>query len=309
MVERSGTTEIMLVPIPLWDYEVPTPPYQYATLLAHAGEMKSYGVELAISGVPVRTKDWTWTTTPTLAWNHCYISKLSDPSKGFNYTQTTSGSIGGENGLMNTNTQILIEGESIGEFYGYKYYGRNSDGTWFYSKPTGGYTSSPVESHRQTLGNAQPALTYGWNNVVKWRDLDVTIFFRGVLGNKILNVTRLAYGPQASMSSNVFMYDVTENKDGVVYANKTDFSDYYLENGSYIKLDNVTVGYTFRFKQNNYIQSLRLYATGQNLFTITKYSGQDPEVNTTDVWSAGIDAVSFYPRTASFMFGLNMTLF
>lgn len=293
----------------LWDYEVPTPPYQYATLLANAGEMKSYGVELAISGVPVKTKDWTWVTTPTLAWNRCYISKLSDPEKGFNYTQTTSGGIGGDNGLMNTNTQILIEGQSIGEFYGYKYYGQRSDGTWVYETPAGGYTSSPTESQRQTLGNAQPYLTYGWNNTIKWRDLDITLFFRGVIGNKILNVTRLAYGPQADLSSNVFMYDVTKNPDGIVYANKTDFSDYYLEDGSYLKLDNLTVGYTFRFKENKYIQSLRLYATGQNLFTITKYSGQDPEVNTTDVWGAGIDAVSFYPRTASCMIGLNMTLF
>ena len=109
---------------------------------------------------------------------------------------------------MNTNTQILIEGQSIGEFYGYQFYGIKSDGSWVYTTPAGGYTSSPVESHRQALGNAQPAVTYGWNNTVKWRNLDMTIFFRGVIGNKILNVTRLAYGPQKSMSSNVFMYDI-----------------------------------------------------------------------------------------------------
>ena len=303
----------------LWDYEVPTPPYQYPTLLANAGAMDSYGVELAISGVPVKTKDWTWVSTPTIAWNRCYISKLSDPEKGFNYTQTTSGGIGGENGLMNTNTQILIEGQSIGEFYGYQFYGIKSDGSWVYTTPAGGYTSSPVESHRQPLGNAQPAVTYGWNNTVKWRDLDFTVFFRGVIGNKILNVTRLAYGPQESMSSNVFMYDINDptvkagsqkgQDKGILYTNKTDFSDYYLEDGSYLKLDNITVGYTFRFKENKYAQSLRLYATAQNLFTISKYSGQDPEVNTTNVWGAGIDDVSFYPSTASCMVGVNLTLF
>ena len=220
---------------------------------------------------------------------------------------------------MNTNTQILIEGQSIGEFYGYKFYGVKSDGSWVYETPAGGYTSSPVESHRQALGNAQPAITYGWNNTVKWRDLDMTIFFRGVIGNKILNVTRLAYGPQASMSSNVFMYDIKDPRvkagvqkgedKGILYTNKTDFSDYYLEDGSYLKLDNITVGYTFRFKENKYAQSLRLYATAQNLFTISKYSGQDPEVNTTNVWGAGIDDVSFYPSTASCMIGVNLTLF
>ena len=299
----------------LWDYEVPTPPYQYPTLLANAGEMKSYGVELAISGIPVKTKDWTWVSTPTVAWNRCYISKLSDPSKGFNYTQTTSGGIGGENGLMNTNTQILIEGQSIGEFYGYKFFGIKDDGSWVYTTPAGGYTSSPVESHRQALGNAQPAVTYGWNNTIKWRDLDITIFMRGVIGNKILNVTRIAYGPQSSLSSNIFMHDVLNHyyyngKDmGIINSNKTDFSDYYLEDGSYLKLDNITVGYTFKFDDNKYIKSLRLYATAQNLFTLTSYSGQDPEVNTTNVWGAGIDDVSFYPTTASCMFGVNLTLF
>jgi TonB-linked SusC/RagA family outer membrane protein len=293
----------------LWDYEVPTPPYQHPTLLANAGEMASYGVELALTGVPVKTKDWTWTSTPTIAWNRCYITKLSDPSKGFNYTQTTSGSTGGENGLQNTNTQILTEGQAIGTFYGYNYYGMKSDGTMMYITPAGGYTSSPNEGQRMVIGNAQPILTYGWNNTIKWRDLDITIFFRGVIGNKILNVMRLAYGPQASQSMNVFMYDVVKNPDGVIYPNKSAFSSYYLEDGSYLKLDNITVGYTWKFKENKYIHSLRLYGTAQNLFTITKYSGQDPEVNTTSVWSAGIDKDNFYPRTGSVMVGLNMTLF
>lgn len=298
----------------LWDYEVPTPPYQFPTLLANAGEMNSYGVEFAISGVPVKTKDWTWVSTPTVAWNRCYISKLSDPSKGFNYTQTTSGGIGGENGLMNTNTQILVEGQSIGEFYGYKFEGMKSDGSWVYSTPAGGYTSSPVEGHRQTLGNAQPAVTFGWNNMVKWRNFDMTVFFRGVIGNKVLNVTRLAYGPQASMSSNVFMYDVKnhymqDGKDrGVVYTNKTDFSDYYLEDGSYMKLDNITFGYNFKPKGNKYVENMRVYFTGQNLLTLTKYSGQDPEVNTTNVWSAGIDYCDFYPTVANFLVGVNISL-
>ena len=294
----------------LWDYEVPCPPNQYPTMLANAGQMSSYGVELALSGVPVKTKDWQWTSTLTLAWNHCYITKLSDPELGFNYTQTTSGGVG-ENGIQNTNTQILIEGQSIGAFYGYKFV-RFEDGDWVYITPSGGLVPDPSEDSRQVLGNAQPAVTFGWNNSVKWRDLDIALFFRGVAGNKILNVTRWAYGPQSSQSMNVFMYDINNNPynnpDGVTYANKKSFSDYYLEDGSYLKLDNITVGYTFRFKENKYIESLRLYGTAQNLFTITGYSGQDPEVNTTSVWSAGIDYTSFYPRTGTFQLGINLNL-
>lgn len=292
----------------LWEYEVPTPPYQYPYLLANAGQMDSYGVELAVSGVAVKTKDWSWTTTPTIAFNRNVITKLSDPEKGFNYKQTTSGGVG-ENGIMNTNTQILIEGESVGAFYGYKFAGFKSDGTWMFKTPQGGYTSDPNEGQRQVIGNAQPLFTYGWNNVIRYKNLDVTLFFRGVYGNDVLNVTRWAYGPSASQSMNVYLQDAMPNKDGkVVYTNKSQFSDYYLEDGSYLKLDNLTVGYTFGLKQNKYVQSLRLYATGQNLFTLTAYSGQDPEVNTTGVWDAGIDYPDFYPTVATFMLGVNLTL-
>ncbi len=292
----------------LWDYEVPTPPYQYSTLLANAGQMDSYGIELSISGIPVQTKDWTWITTPTFAFNKNYITKLSDPSKGFNYKQTTSGGVG-ENGLMNTNTQILIEGQSVGAFYGYKLAGFKSDGTWMYYTPAGGYVSAgnAMDSDRQVIGNAQPWFTFGWNNTVKYKNFDLTIFLRGVVGNKILNVTRWAYGPQASTSSNIFRVDAIEGD--VVYSNKINFSDYYLEDGSYLKIDNLTLGYNFFFKENKYIERLRLYVTAQNLLTITKYSGQDPEVNTTNVWSAGIDYPDFYPTVGTFMIGVNLTLF
>ena len=289
----------------LWDYEVPTPPYQYPTLLANAGQMDSYGIELAISGVAVKRGDWTWTTTPTISFNRNVITKLSDPSKGFNYKQTTSGGVG-ENGIMNTNTQILIEGQSVGAFYGYKFLAIK-DGNWYFKTPAGGVvdTSTAAEAYRQVIGNAQPLFTYGWNNTIRWKNVDASLFFRGVYGNDVLNLTRWAYGPRGSAADNVFMKDITKKK--TVYSNKTLFTDYYLEDGSYIKLDNVTVGYTFNFKENSLVDNLRIYLTGQNLLTITKYSGQDPEVNTTSVWDAGIDYCDFYPTVANVQFGLNIS--
>ncbi|MDD3077786.1 MAG: SusC/RagA family TonB-linked outer membrane protein [Paludibacter sp.] len=299
----------------LWEYEVPTPPYQFETLLANAGQMDSYGVELAVSLVPVKNKDWNWTTTPTISFNKNTITKLSDPSKGFNYKQTTSGSVG-ENGIMNTKTQLLMEGSPVGEFYGYKFAGwmtdggtltndyNQSNGTWMFKTPAGGYTSDPTESQRMSLGSAQPWLTYGWNNMIRYKNIDLTLFFRGVLGNKVLNVTRWAYGPSASQSMNVFLKDAREG----VLINKTYFSDYYLEDGSYIKLDNVSLGYSVPLKNNKYIQSLRLYTTAQNILTLTNYSGQDPEVNTTSVWDSGIDYPDFYPTVATFLIGCNITI-
>ena len=74
-----------------------------------------------------------------------------------------------------------------------------------------------------------------------------------------------------------------------------------------MKLDNVTVGYTFKMKENSLVDNLRIYLTGQNLLTITKYSGMDPEINTTSVWNAGIDYCDFYPTVSTVMFGLNIS--
>lgn len=289
----------------LWDYEVPTPPYQYPTLLANAGVMDSYGVELSISAIPVKTDDFTWTTTPTLSYNHNVITRLSDPEKGFNYKQTTSGGVG-ENGIMNTNTQILIEGQSVGTFYGYKLL-TIKDGVWYYQTPAGGVIDSAgaAEGYRQPLGNAQPWFTFGWDNSFRYKNFDATVFLRGVVGNKILNLTRWAYGPRPSAADNIFMKDVS--KTNTVLSNKEQFSDYYLEDGSYVKLDNITVGYTFKLKEKSLIDHLRVYVTGQNLATLTAYSGQDPEVNTTSVWSAGIDYCDFYPTVATVLFGVNIS--
>ncbi len=299
----------------LWYYEVPTPPYQYTTLLANAGEMLSYGVELAVTGVPVKRGNWTWTSGLTLAWNQNHITKLSDPSKGFNYSTSPQGSLYGNkfNG-SDSYTQILEEGGIVGQFYGYKWLGFDSNGAWVYEDEYGGPTTNPTTADKQYLGSAQPAVTYGWNNTVKWKDLDITIFFRGVIGNKVLNATRFMYTPDGTdplTDYNFFVKDVASHKGlngGPVFADYQHFSDYWLEDGSYLKCDNITIGYTFKFPESKYVSSLRIYGTGQNLFTITSYSGLDPEINTSCIDYPGIDINNYYPKTASFLFGVNLNL-
>ena len=161
------------------------------------------------------------------------------------------------------------------------------------------------------------AVTYGWNNTVRYKNLDVTVFLRGVIGNKILNATRFMYTPDGTDKTtdyNFFVKDVASGNgptknNGAIFADYNHFSDYWLEDGSYLKCDNITVGYTFKFKENKYARSLRLYATGQNLFTITSYSGLDPEINTSCIDYPGIEINNFYPKTASFLFGINLNLF
>ena len=299
----------------LWEYDVPTPPYQYNKLLANAGEITSKGIEIALTGIPVKTRDWEWASTFTIAFNDNKIKKLSDPDKGFNYSEMLTGSVW-ENGLANVTTQKIVEGESVGTFYGYKVTEVKNNGALVYEKwskedaAAGLCDEKEVGQNKlQVIGRAQPIFTYGWNNTIRWRDLDITLFFRGNYGNDILNVKRWAYGPtKAVLSGNVFMKDVHALAEGNGAYRQNKFSDYYLEDGSFFKLDNITVGYTFRFKDNQYIQSLRLHATAENVFTLCSYSGIDPDVNTSDVWNPGIDASGFYPSTCNVMVGVNLTL-
>ena len=298
----------------LWEYDVPTPPYQFNKLLANAGEIVSKGIEIAVTGVPVQTKDWEWNSTFTIAFNDNKIIKLSDPEKGFNYSEMLTGGVG-ENGLMGVNTQKIVEGESVGTFYGYKFRGLDKKGNPVYEKWTkadfqaGLCEEKQVGTNKlQAIGSAQPIFTYGWNNTIRWRDLDLTLFFRGNVGNDILNVKRWAYAPQKVAGLNVFMKDVYALANGAGMYRQGKLSDYYLEDGSFIKLDNITLGYTFRFKNNDYIQSLRLHATAENVFTLTRYSGIDPEVNTSDVWNPGIDGSGFYPSVCNVLVGVNLTL-
>lgn len=296
----------------LWDYAVPTPPYAYPTLLDNAGQMDSFGVELVLNAEVIRGKDFSWTTTPTIAFNRNYITKLKNEAKNIDYDITTSGGVG-ENGIMNTNTQIIKEGSSVGAFYGFKFLGWRSNGDWVFDDPNSSApvsTATATDAERQIIGNAQPLFTYGWNNTFRYKNFDATIFMRGVFGNDVLNVTRWAYGASSSQAMNVFMKDIAVDYQGQqrsIYSNKTHFCDYYLEDGSYLKVDNITIGYTHKFPQGSSVENLRFYLTAQNILTLTNYSGLDPEVDTNSVWSAGIDYCDFYPTVATFLFGVNLT--
>ena len=294
----------------LWWYNVPTPPYQYDKLLANAGEMTSMGMEYAITGIPVKTKDWEWASTWTMSFNKNRIDKLSDPSQNFNYDVKYVGEVSG-NKLNGSKTQILQEGQPVGCWYGYKWTGAyDANMRCIYEDVSGpaGIPDGVIDDYDKTyLGSAQPKMEYGWNNTIRWKNLDISLFFRGVIGNKALNVARWAYGAsKGSNGLNVFMKDM--NSFGQTTYFQADFSDYYLEDASYLKLDNITIGYNIPLPENKYCKKLRVNFTVQNVFTISSYSGMDPaRVNTTSVEQTGVDYVNFYPTTRQFQFGVNAT--
>lgn len=291
----------------LWLYTVPTPPYQYGELLANAGEITAMGMEYAITGIPVKTKDWEWASTITLSFNKNRIDKLSDPEQDFNYDVKPTANITGNrlNGDGNK-TQILTEGQPIGMFYGFKWTGMFDNNMQCIYEDING-DGQITDEDKTYLGSAQPKMEYGWNNTIRWKDLEISLFFRGIVGNKALNVARWADAAgKGSNGANVFMYDVNHFGRTTFFQNR--FSDYYLEDASYLKLDNITIAYNVPLPENKYCKKLRLNFTVQNVFTVSGYTGMDPaRVNTTSIDRTGIDDINFYPSTRQFQFGVNAT--
>ncbi|WP_277121516.1 TonB-dependent receptor [Bacteroides ndongoniae] len=290
------------------DYEVSTNRYQYNRMWANVGDITNKGIEVSINAIPVQTKNFVWSTTLNLSHNKNTVDKLSNDTYSVNYINKANPNIGG---FSQTNSvQRIMEGEPIGTFYTYHWAGYNEDGVSIFDDYDAegnliGTTTNPGEEDRVKVGSAQPKLNLGWNNTLTYKNWTLTAFFQGVFGNKILNLTRAQYNnvTNIKVGKNGLKEIMTDQKpkDGGAQAP----SDRYLEDGSYLRLSTLSLGYNFG-KIGNWINNLKLTATCNNVFTITGYSGTDPEVSLGGV-EPGIDwRNSFYPRTRTFMLGLNV---
>ena len=204
-----------------------------------------------------------------------------------------------------------MEGEPIGTFYTYHWEGYNENGVSIFSHydEEGNYigtTTNPGEQDRVKIeGSAQPKLNLGWNNTLNYKNWTLTAFFQGTFGNKIMNLPRAQYNNVTNLGvgKNGLKEIIELNKPNDVNAQAP--SDRYIEDGSYLRLSTLSLSYDFG-KIGNWINNLKLTATCNNVFTITGYSGTDPEVSLGGV-EPGIDwRNSFYPRTRTFMLGLNV---
>ncbi len=283
----------------IWTYTVSATQFYVPTYITNVGKIGNKGVEVSINAIPVKSKNLTWNTTLTLSHNTNNVESLSNDKFKLDYIYV--GPVGdfGQSGM---NSQIIQEGHPIGQFYLWKYAGLNADGkSQFYTKD-GGLTINPSTSDRFYEGNAQPKMTGGWYNSISYKNFNLDFLFRGVTGNKILNVTmsNLNYLAEAShFNMPKFAMDEKITDDRSHYT-----SSRYLEKGDFLRLDNITLAYTFKLK-NPIIKNLRVYSTVNNVFVITGYKGLDPEVfmggNT-----PGTDDGLYYPKTRTFMFGVNV---
>jgi len=286
----------------IWNYPVSTTKYLYPYLIANVGKISNKGIELQLNATPVKTKDFTWTTSITMSKNVNKVESLSNDQFP-TFTKIETAQIGGK-GQSGNPTQIIREGDPIGTFFVRQFAGRNNQGVSMFYKANGDTSKVVTVADFKASGSAQPKLMYGWSNDFTYKNFDFSFFLRGVAGNKILNGTLAALNDVNNASNNnIPKFSLGEPATDV---NSFYYSTRYIENGSYLRLDNATLGYTLKVNTTK-IKSARFYITANNLFIITKYRGIDPEISLGGI-EPGIDNNNFYPKTRTFMFGVNINL-
>ncbi len=295
----------------IWNYPVSTNIYPYGEMNANVGDITNTGIEFTINAVPVQTKDFRWTTTLNLSHNRNKVNKLSNSTYSVKYRNWGNPNIAGI--ASNGEVERIMEGEALGTFWTYEWAGYNSNGqSQFYvhdpetGERTGELTTDPKDTDKTKVGSALPKLTYGWNNTLIYKNWSLTAFFQGNIGNKIMNATRAHYSSRSLLAGgkNVLSY-VLDDPNWKTDDHYNYPSDRYLENGSYLRLSTLTLGYTFK-DLGGWLQSIQVYGTAKNVFTITGYKGLDPEVNLGGL-QPGLDLrETFYPHTRSFIFGVKV---
>ena len=292
----------------IWSYPVSTTQYIYGWMDANVGEMTNKGIELTLNAVPVRTKNFTWNTTINLSHNKNTVDKMQNDV--FHTTNLTQGDPMVAGVSANGWTQKIMEGEPLGTFYTYQYAGTVNGRSEYYvldenGKRTGETTNNPGLKDRAITGCAQPKLNAGWNNTLSYKNWNLTAFLTGVFGNDVYNSARAHYtSAQMFSDGKNVLKEFLNNPAGDASGSLP--SDRFIEKGSYVRLQTLSLSYTFRNCFNDWIQDLTLYGTANNLFTITSYKGLDPEVNLGGI-DPGIDyRWSRYPHTRTFMVGVKI---
>lgn len=286
----------------LFEYVVPRPPYQHDRMIANIGSMLNKGLEIALGYDLIKTEN----TTLTLGGNVALLQ---------NKVLTLGGSL---NGIpMNTNYvgwgatgAYLIEGQPVGTFNMLQHTGVDETGeeTVLDRDENGVIDQGNTSPDRYIAGSALPTYTYAVTPTLRHKNLDVSMLWRGSGGNKIYNNMRHSL----SMLEILGRANVLESAIPMGMRTSQYASDVWLEDGSFFRLDNVTVGYTVPLGNVKYIDRLRLSLTGNNLFLFTNYSGVDPEINVSGSNPGGFDLNTFggdrgaYPRARSFAVGLNV---
>lgn len=278
----------------LYTYSVPVPPNLYPSTFANVGTIDNSGIELTINATPVQTKQFRWDLGATISHNRNKLVRFSNDE--YEMVEIKTGYFPDD---LKMYTMRIVEGEPLGNFWGPKFLGFDDNGGAVYEDLDG--VDGITEADYQVIGNAYPDVLFSLSSTFTYKRLSLSFLLRGSIGNDVLNQSRVYYEGFGYFGTRNVLRSTLDYPD---YKESAYYSSRFVEDGSYLKLDNLTLGYDFDLK-SHVVSKLRLYVTAQNLFTITGYKGIDPEVSLSGL-QPGIDWYDFYPRTRTFVLGVNL---
>ena len=318
-IYRKKTSDLLLsVPIGQW--------WGFSSQVQNAGSIENKGIELSVNTNNVTAKDFSWSTSFNIAYNRQKCLSLA------NNVSIISTNTANPSGVVSGREFTRLEpGKELGVIYGFEYIGVIKTGEKYSAQPNAqpgdpkyadlNGDGSITPDDRTYLGNTNPRYIAGFGNDFHYKGFDLNVFFQGAFGYYLYNMNRLVLESTTSTDGlNRWVAGKNENtsipREGYFLSTYGSYvNSRFVENASYVRLKSVMIGYNvpvYLIKQIKFIDGLRIYASGQNLLTFTKYTGTDPEVNSHSSNSnanlaGGIDFNSF-PAFRTFTFGVKLTI-
>ena len=286
----------------LYNYTAPQPPYVYPSILVNVGTTKNTGVELTLNGNILVNTPVTWDMGINYSYGTTKLTKLSNDLYRASYLDLYQ-----KPGVGTSEYFFRVEeGGKIGQFYGYEYAGTDENHNMLVYAADGSKVTaaSANPEDKRFIGDGAPKHFLSWSNSLKWKNFDLSMMFQGAFGFKIFNMRKYGMGLQGSGSDNVLRSAYLDDRD--TWSGGGVISSYFLERGDYFKLENVTLGYNFPIKNRRLLDSLRVYVSAKNLFTLTGYSGTDPSAVTSTGITPGVDVSSAYPSATQLTLGVTI---
>lgn len=290
----------------LGSYNVSVPPNVQPTTFANVGSMKNSGFEIQLNGTAVSTKNFNWGVSFAGATNNNrFLSFSNNIYQGQNYVDLVGLPAPGSPGTA----QRLQEGMRVGSFFMLRSAGIDATGRLLVYDREGKVIPGNLATtdDKQFVGNGLPKFTASLGNTFTYRNFDLYVFLRGAFGYDLFNTTSFYIGtPVTQGGANVLTSAYGNTKYAALTNPETysSLSDYFLEKGDFVKIDNVTLSYNFK-SPVKYINSGRLYITGRNLYTFTKWTTGDPESVNVNGLTPGINpSLSYYPSTLQLLVGI-----
>ena len=286
----------------LYNYTAPQPPFIYNTILVNVGTTKNTGLEVSLEYDVLSKSAMKWTTGVNWSTGDTKLTKLSSDAYQMAYLDLYRKPGVGTNEYFFR----VEEGGKIGQFYGYEHAGIDENGLLLvYDNDGNAKPAAQADpSWKRDIGNGAPKHFLSWSNSFRYKNWDLSTLFRGAFGYKIFNMRKYGMGLIGCGTDNVLRTAYTDDAD--VLSSGGIISSYFLENGNYFKLDNVTLGYNYTPKNRQLVESLRVYVTAKNLFTLTSYKGNDPSIVTSTGITPGVDSNSAYPQATQLSLGVTV---